>query len=465
MDSFLLEKVKSHFPHVPTSQQEELLSLLCDFVCNGRETVFMLKGYAGTGKTSIVSALIQAMDELQQPVVLMAPTGRAAKVLATYSGHPAFTIHKKIYRQQALSGAAFGEFSLNFNSQKHALFIVDEASMIADYCEGNFGSGHLFEDLLRFVYGMEGCRLILLGDSAQLPPVGQEISPALNPDYFRGSYLQVVSYQLTDVVRQANESGILYNATNLRYLLLKEEFSAFVKIDFNYPDIKKVSGEELIEEISTAYSHYSMEDTIVISRSNKRANIFNNGIRNRILYREEELSSGDLLMIVKNNYFWSKQTEGKLDFLANGDVAQVKRLRHFTEMYGFRFADAILYLPDYEIEIEAKILLDTLQSESPSLTSEESNRLFAAVEEDYMDIIDKKKRYQKMREDPYLNALQIKFAYAVTCHKAQGGQWSAVFLDQGYITEEMINPEYYRWLYTAFTRATERLYLVNWKEE
>lgn len=465
MHSFLLEKVKSYFQHVPTAQQEELLSLLCDFVCHAKETVFMLKGYAGTGKTSIVSALIQAMDELQQPVVLMAPTGRAAKVLSTYSNHNAFTIHKKIYRQQALSGASFGSFSLNFNNQKNALFIVDEASMIADYSESNFGSGRLFEDLLRFVYEREGCRLILLGDSAQLPPIGQEISPALNPDYFRGSYLQVISYQLTDVVRQASESGILYNATHLRYLLMKEETFGFPKIDFDFPDIQKVSGEDLIEEISTAYNRFSMEDTIVISRSNKRANIFNNGIRNRILYREEELSSGDLLMIVKNNYFWSKQTEGKLDFIANGDVAQVKRLRNTTEMYGFRFTDAILYLPDYDIEIEAKILLDTLQSESPSLTNEESNRLFAAVEEDYMDIIDKKKRYTKMREDPYLNALQIKFAYAVTCHKAQGGQWSVVFLDQGYVTEEMINQEYYRWLYTAFTRATEKLYLVNWKEE
>ncbi|MCQ2210363.1 MAG: AAA family ATPase [Paludibacteraceae bacterium] len=464
MNNFLLEKVKTHFPHIPTNQQEELLAALCDFVLAANDTIFLLKGYAGTGKTSIVSALIQTMDELKQPVILMAPTGRAAKVLSSYSNHTAYTIHKKIYRQQTV-GDPNGSFSLDINLHKHTLFIVDEASMIANYNEGNFGSGNVMEDLIQYVYGTEGCRLILVGDSAQLPPVGQEISPALDPDYFRGSYLKTISYELTDVVRQATESGILWNATHLRQLITEERFSEFPKINFEFPDIQKISGEDLIEEISTAYNHNGVDDTIIISRSNKRANIFNAGVRNRILYREEELSSGDMLMIVKNNYFWSKQTEGKLDFIANGDVAQLKRIRHTYEMYGFRFADVNLYLPDYDLEIEARILMDTLQSESPSLTYEETNKLFTAVQEDYMHIGNKRERFKQMREDPWLNALQVKFAYAVTCHKAQGGQWSTVFLDQGYITEEMLGKEHLRWLYTAFTRATQKLYLVNWKEE
>lgn len=464
MNKFLLDKVKSYFSHVPTSQQETLLSALCEFVISANDSIFLLKGYAGTGKTSVVSALIRAMDELKQPVILMAPTGRAAKVLASYSDHTAYTIHKKIYRQQT-AGDPNGAFSLDINLHKHTLFIVDEASMITNYSEGNFGSGNLMEDLVSYVYGTEGCRLILVGDSAQLPPVGQEISPALDPNYFRGSYLKTISFELTDVVRQANESGILWNATHLRQLISEEQFSSFPKVNFEFPDVQKITGEDLIEEISSAYSHNGIDDTIVISRSNKRANIFNMGIRNRILYREESLSSGDLLMIAKNNYFWSKQTEGKLDFIANGDVAQLKRIRHTYEMYDFHFADVILFLPDYDVEIDARILLDTLQSESPSLTYEESNKLFMAVQEDYMHIGNKRERYKQMREDPWLNALQVKFAYAVTCHKAQGGQWSTVFLDQGYITEEMLGKEHLRWLYTAFTRATKKLYLVNWKEE
>ncbi len=463
MNNYLLERVKSYFSHIPTPQQEEVLENMCEFVTSSSDTIFLLKGYAGTGKTSIVSALIQAMDELKQPVILMAPTGRAAKVLSSYSNHIAYTIHKKIYRQQTV-GELNGVFSLDVNLHKHTLFIVDEASMIANYNEGSFGSGNLMEDLISYIYGTEGCRLILVGDTAQLPPIGQEISPALDPNYFRGSYLRTISCELTDVVRQSNESGILWNATQLRQLIAEEQFFDFPKVNFEFPDIQKISGEDLIEEISSAYSHNGVDDTIIISRSNKRANIFNNGVRNRILYREEELSSGDLLMIVKNNYFWSKQTEGKLDFIANGDVAQLKRIRHTYEMYGFRFADVVLSLPDYDLEIEARILMDTLQSESPSLTRDENNRLYNSVLEDYMHIGNKRERFKQMREDPWLNALQVKFAYAVTCHKAQGGQWSTVFLDQGYITEESLGKEYYRWLYTAFTRATQKLYLVNWKD-
>lgn len=454
----------SYFLHTPTEQQTELMQKMTEFVMFAHDTIFILRGYAGTGKTTVVSALIQAMDELKQSVTLLAPTGRAAKVLSSYSGHSAFTIHKRIYRQHTVGGPE-GAFSLDVNLHKNTLFIVDEASMIANYNEGPFGSGHLLDDLLSFVYGTEGCRLILVGDAAQLPPVGQEISPALDLDYYRGTYLQTMSYELTEVVRQTQESGVLLNATHLRELLLSEQYDSFPKVDFSLPDVRRVAGDELIEEISSAYSKWGTDDVMIISRSNKRSNIFNNGVRNRILYREEELSSGDLLMVVKNNYFWSKQTEGKLDFIANGDIAQLRRIRHTYEIYGFRFADVVLYLSDYDIEIEARILLDTLQSESPSLTTEESERLYNAVQEDYMHIGNKRERYKQMREDPWLNALQVKFAYAITCHKAQGGQWNTVFLDQGYITEEMIGREYIRWLYTAFTRATQTLYLINWREE
>ncbi len=462
MNKNLSDLAKSHFPHTPTAQQEQLFDLLSDFIVYSKDTAFILRGYAGTGKTSVVSAIIQALDEVKQPVVLLAPTGRAAKVLSNYSGHTAFTIHKKIYRQRTAADPS-AAFSLDVNLHKHTLFIVDEASMIANGNEGVFGSGNLLDDLISFVYGTEGCRMILVGDSAQLPPVGQDISPALNPAFFRGTYIQTICFELTEVVRQAGESGILYNATLIRNLVNGDDEMCFPDINFNFPDVKRVGGDELIEEISNAYSHNGLDDTIVVSRSNKRANIFNNGIRNRILYREEELSSGDMLMVVKNNYFWAKQTEGKLDFIANGDIAKLQRIRRTYEMYGFHFADVILYFPDYDIELDARILTDTLQSESPSLTRPESDALFNAVQEDYMDIGNKRERYKKMREDPWLNSIQVKFAYAVTCHKAQGGQWSTVFLDQGFITEESLGKEYLRWLYTAFTRATKQLYLINWR--
>lgn len=461
MKRFLSDKIRTAFEHEPTSQQGELIEALSSFVVDGLDHLFLLKGYAGTGKTSVVSALIKVMDELEQPVVLMAPTGRAAKVLASYSGHHAYTIHKKIYRQR-VGGSVDDDFSLNVNLHKHTLFIVDEASMLANAGDSAFGTGNLLDDLMTYVYGGDGCRVVLVGDTAQLPPVGQAESPALCSDFMMGYGFPVDEYVLTDVVRQANESGILYNATSLRLMLMQGFEGAFPKVDMDFLDIKKVSGEDLIEEISSAYGRDGMDESIIISRSNKRTNIFNEGIRNRILYREEDFSSGDWVMVVKNNYFWAKQTDGKLDFIANGDIAEVRRTRRRSDVYGFHFAEATLYFPDYDIEIEAKILLDTLRSESPSLTYEESNRLFQAVQEDYMHIGNKRERMKQMREDPFLNALQLKFAYAVTCHKAQGGQWSNVFLDKGYVTEEMVNAEYLRWLYTAFTRATKRLYLINW---
>lgn len=461
MRRFLSDKIFAAFGHEPTSQQRELIEALSAFVVDGLDHVFLLRGYAGTGKTSVVAALIRVMDELEQPVVLMAPTGRAAKVLASYSDHHAYTIHKKIYRQR-VGGSVDADFSLNVNLHKHTLFIVDEASMLANAGDSAFGTGNLLDDLMSYVYGGDGCRVVLVGDTAQLPPVGQEESPALSSDYMSGYGFPVDEYVLTDVVRQANESGILYNATALRLMLMRGDEGAFPTIDIDFPDVKKVSGEDLIEEISSAYSRDGMDETIIISRSNKRTNIFNEGIRNRILYREEDFSSGDWVMVVKNNYFWAKQSDGKLDFIANGDIAEVRRTRRRSDVYGFHFAEATLYFPDYDIEIEAKILLDTLRSESPSLTYEESNRLFQAVQEDYMHIGNKRERMKQMREDPFLNALQLKFAYAVTCHKAQGGQWSNVFLDKGYVTEEMVNAEYLRWLYTAFTRSTKKLYLINW---
>ena len=463
MKSFLTNKIENQLMFEPTFQQRKLVESLSEFLLSSPDKIFLLKGYAGTGKTSVISALIRALHELKQSVVLLAPTGRAAKVLSSYSGYPAYTIHKKIYRQHVV-GDEMSQFSLGINMHKHTLFIVDEASMITTSGERNFGTGDLLGDLLSFVYGSEGCRLLLIGDVAQLPPVGQMYSPALDNSYLGGYGFHVKDFLLTEVFRQADDSGILKNATYLRTLLTDEQVGAFPVFETNFPDIVRVSGEDLIEEISSAYSRDGMDETIIVSRSNKRANIFNNGVRNRILYREEELSTGDLLMVVRNNYFWAKSTEGKLDFIANGDVAEVKRVRRVQEMYDFRFADVELYFPDYEVEMDAKILLDVLQSESASLNSEDSNKLFLSVQEDYMDIRNKKERLKKMREDPYLNALQVKFAYSVTCHKAQGGQWKNVFIDKGYVTEEMVDMEYLRWLYTAVTRASERLYLINWEK-
>lgn len=464
INDFLYKRITGHFPHTPTRQQEELIQRLSGFVMERAQGIFLMKGYAGTGKTSVIAALIRALDELEQPILLMAPTGRAAKVLSSYSGKQAYTIHKKIYRQH-IGGEVNGEFSLNVNLHKNTLFVVDEASMIANASgDSNFGSGRLLDDLVEFVYGGDGCKMVLIGDTAQLPPVGQLLSPALEKSFLEGYGFAVCEYRLTDVVRQACESGILYNATKLRLHILEELSGAIPDIEVEeYPDIQFVGGEDLIEAISAEYGRTGMEETIVISRSNKRANIFNNGIRNRILYREEELSSGDLLMVVRNNYFWSKGIE-KFDFIANGDIAEVRRIRNKRELYGFRFADVVLHFPDYGVELETKIVLDTLQSEAPALSYDDHNRLFQAVQEDYMDVGNRRERLKKMREDPYLNALQVKFAYAVTCHKAQGGQWETVFLDQGYLTDEMVNAEYLRWLYTAFTRARTKLYLVNWPQ-
>ena len=468
LNNNLVQQIKSNFSYKPTLEQEKAIKKLAEFLFSPKnEGIFLLKGYAGTGKTSLVGALVKTLDQLQQKCVLLAPTGRAAKVFSHYAGHPAYTIHKKIYRQKSFSNET-DNFSINDNLHQHTLFLVDEASMIAnDGLAGSmFGTGRLLDDLVEYVYAGSDCRLMLIGDTAQLPPVGEEQSPALYADALKGYGLEVQEMMLTEVVRQMHDSGILWNATELRNYIVEEDYFTLPSVRIEgYPDVKVVPGYELIELIGECYDRVGMEETIVVCRSNKRAHQYNKGIRNSILYREEELETGDLLMVAKNNYFW---TEGNkdVDFIANGDIAVVQRVRREREMYGFRFADVILRFPDYnDMELEVTILLDTLHTETPALPKEMNDKLFYSVLEDYMDIPTKRERMKKMKTDPYYNALQVKYAYAVTCHKAQGGQWKRVFIDQGYMTEDMLSPDYFRWLYTAFTRATETLYLVNWPKE
>lgn len=459
--------IKAKFPHQPTSDQEEALHLLAQFLISPhQQSLFLLRGYAGTGKSSLIAALVKMMTELRQPTVLLAPTGRAAKQLALYAEHPAFTIHKRIYRQKTMDGPS-GSFSLNYNTLKHGLFLVDEASMIANDSMGvsNFGTGRLLDDLFQFVYSCEGCRILLMGDSAQLPPVGQELSPALLPDHLRAMGVELFEIELTQVVRQAQDSGILWNATQLRRCISDSLTDALPRIRLTgFPDVVRLPGDELIEVLGESYSQVGADETIVITRSNKRAALYNKGIRATIFDFEEELDGGDRLMIAKNNYFWTENIP-ELEFLANGDQAVVKRVRKTRELYSFRFADVVLSFPDYEdLEIEVTLLLNTLQSESPSLTREESELFFKEVYLDYQELATKPERMKALRKDTYFNALQAKYGYAVTCHKAQGGQWKRVFLDQSYIPPEQLTPDYFRWLYTAFTRATERLYLVNYPE-
>ena len=468
INSYLVQQIKGNFLYKPTLGQEKAVKFLADFLFSHQsDSVFLLKGYAGTGKTSLIGALVKTLDQLQQKCVLLAPTGRAAKVFSHYAQHPAYTIHKKIYRQRNFSND-LDNFSLDDNLHQHTLFIVDEASMIANdgLAGAVFGTGRLLDDLIQYVYAGTGCRLMLIGDTAQLPPVGEEESPALSADKLRGYGMEVYEAQLTEVVRQMHDSGILWNATELRRYISEENFLTLPSVRVEgFPDIRMVSGSELIEVINDCYGQAGMDETIVVCRSNKRANIYNKGIRNTILFREDELNSGDLLMVAKNNYFW---TEGckEIDFIANGDIAVVRRVRRVREAYGFRFADVVLAFPDYDgMELEVKLLLDTLHTETPALPKELNDKLFYSVLEDYADITVKRERMKKMKADPHYNALQVKYAYAVTCHKAQGGQWKRVFLDQGYMTEDMLTPDYFRWLYTAFTRATEILYLVNWPKE
>ncbi len=499
----LVSLIRENFEHNPTKEQEKAIMMLADFLLSReRDSVFLLKGYAGTGKTSLLAALVRTLGLLSQRVMLLAPTGRAAKVLSSYAGAPAFTIHRKIYRQKSITD--MDVFQNDVNLRQDTLFIVDEASMIANDAHEStvFGTGRLLDDLMHYVYSCEGCRLILVGDTAQLPPVGEQESPALSRTMLEGYGMDVTELQLTQVVRQLEESGILWNATMLRGLIQDDEMSAFPKLrGKTFPDVRVMPGDELIEALEDSYRRYGTDGTIVVTRSNKRANIFNAGIRARILDHDEELSSGDLIMVAKNNYYWTEaasppsgpspdlslvgrgeDTSGRLNtplptrersgegpatlsFIANGDVAVVRRIRNERSFYGFRFADATVQFPDYDNrEMDVTVLLDTLHSEAPSLTRQQQEMLFQGVWDDYPELTNRRDRMKRLRQDPYYNALQIKYAYAVTCHKAQGGQWEHVYIDQGYVTEEMLSPDYFRWLYTAITRATEQVYLVNWPD-
>lgn len=450
-----------------TLGQKKVIEKLSEYVADEDfSKIFVLNGYAGTGKTTLIAALVSSLKDLGIKPVLLAPTGRAAKVLALYSGEKALTIHKRIYRQRTNADYE-SKFSLNLNTEKGAVFIVDEASMLSNASGDGalFGSGALLADLVEYVRSGRGCRLILVGDSAQLPPVGADNSPALEPaEVMR--YGELVYETMDEVVRQEAQSGILFNATLVR-CMLENGIYAVPHFEMNYPDIEAVDGGEFLEKLQDSYGRYGREETIVITRSNKRANRYNEGIRRHVLSAEEEIESGDMLMIVKNNYYFPEHTEEcPMNFIANGDVARLRKIRRFEDFYGFRFADAILSFGDYDdTEIECKILLDTLASESPSLTRDESSRLFYEVEKDYMNIKSRLKRFKEIRENQHYNALQIKFAYAVTCHKAQGGQWKSVFVDRCLFGDELMTKDMMRWLYTALTRATEKLYLVNFDKQ
>ena len=466
LGNFISNCLLENLEFQPTLGQEDLIRELGVFLASEDPAEIMLiRGYAGTGKTTLLKSLVKTLNTLKQKSVLLAPTGRAAKVLASYSGHPAWTIHKKIYRQKS-GRDGLGEFVLDRNLHKHTCFIVDEASMIGDRSSDSvFGSGDLLRDLLDYMESGSGCRLVLVGDTAQLPPVGLEISPALNPERLISFGYKVREIELTDVVRQAEGSGILFNATSIRHLITRG-LKDYPHFNFTvYPDITLVSGEDLLETISSSYDRYGTSDTIVVTRSNKRANKFNAGIRREILWREEQVSPGDLLMVVKNNYFWKDQGN-TLDFIANGDIIRVMKVLSTEEVHGHTFANILISMPDYQdIELEVKVLLDVIDLDGPSLDYEQQKSLYLSVVEDYPDEVSRKGLSDKVSADPYYNALQVKFAYAVTCHKAQGGQWKSVFLDQGYFTDEMLTIDYLRWLYTAFTRASEKLYLVNFARQ
>jgi ATP-dependent exoDNAse (exonuclease V) alpha subunit len=459
-------QIRQQFGFEPTQDQEKALQTFAEFLFDrDLHAVMILRGSAGTGKTSLASAIVRTLIRLKQKVVLMAPTGRAAKVFSLNSGSPAFTIHRRIYRQKTFSGDG-GLFNLNDNLHADTLFMIDEASMIANegLSETNFGSGRLLDDLVRYVYSGRNCRMLLIGDKAQLPPVGEEESPALSAMMLEGYGLKAYQCDLNEVLRQSQDSGILYNATVIRQMITHDEATELPKIRFRgFADIQMVPGGELIECLASSYSQVGMDETMVITRSNKRANIFNLGIRNMVLGREEELTTGDMLMIVKNNYYWTEKEKATLSFLANGDRAQVQRVRNVRELYGFHFADVTLQLPDYDnYELQTTVIMDSLTTEAPALTHQQSEELYNKVMEDYADVALKVDRIKKIKQDDHFNALQIKYAYAVTCHKAQGGQWAHVYLDQGYMTDDMLTPDYIHWLYTAFTRATEKLFLVNW---
>ena len=473
LQDFIIGRIKAQLPFEPNEEKEGLFTALGQFIISrDPRKAFILRGYAGTGKTSVMSALVRALAELKQPCVLLAPTGRAAKVLSRYSGAQAYTIHKKIYRQNQLGQEAF---SLTDNLHRNTIFIVDEASMLSGNRDNTtFGSGCLLDDLVRFVYNGPGCSLLLVGDDAQLPPVGSSNSPALEADYMRGYGLQVTGYGLTDVARQALDSGILSEATRIREKIsdFRFQISDFrleigdLSVQPNGKDIVKLSGENAIETLEDSWRTVGAEETLIITRSNKLTNLYNGSVRANVLWKEDELSNGDRIMVTKNNYFWAEEYED-LEFIANGDMFEIERLSNHHELYGFHFAKASLRSVDYNWEIEALVWLDTLTTDSPEANYMLQKELFARIAEDYPEIRNKKELVKTIFESPYYNALQIRYAYAVTCHKAQGGQWRHVYIDSG-LTDEWTNEladvekhEYLRWLYTALTRATEKIYLLR----
>ncbi|MBR5384616.1 MAG: AAA family ATPase [Bacteroidales bacterium] len=470
---YLYTQFKSRLDYDATPCQERLLHGVADFLTGDDADIMVVNGYAGTGKTTALSAVISTLHSLKTPCVLLAPTGRAAKVLSSYAHLPAYTIHKHIYRQKSIGEDGFGLFSQAPNKSRNTLFVVDEVSLIGIDSGGPgsaaFGSGNLLEDLIKFVRSGVENRLILVGDSAQLPPVGLDSSPALSPDYMDG-FGGVIYQELTTVVRQQKESGILYNATLLRTQLASDPYGEpmvpaeelGLKTE-GFDDVERISGGELIDALTDAFDKYGEDETIVLSRSNKRAIRYNEGIRAQVQFKEERLVKGDKLMIVKNCYQFVEGVKG-LDYIANGDIAKLVKIWNFEERYGFRFADARLSLPDYDDqELTAKVILDTLESESASLTYEQQNQLYRGVDADYSHITGKRKRYEAVREDPFYNALQLKYAEAITCHKSQGGQWKCVFIDNPF-WQDVLTADDIKWLYTALTRAVEKVYLVNFKD-
>ena len=460
--------LRNKFPFEPTVKQDIFFQQIAIFLTNNNnDELFLLKGYAGTGKTTVISELVNNLASIQKKYVLLAPTGRAAKVIANYSNKPAFTIHKKIYYPKKGSNGSVG-FSLKENKHTNTVFIIDESSMISDTNSDSklYENGSLLDDLISYVYSGTNCKMILIGDTAQLPPVQLDISPALNSDTLSMHYhKEVFSIELDEVMRQAEKSGILYNATELRELL-KDSFITEFKFKLKgFKDVVRlIDGYDIQDAIESAYRNYSIEDTCFIVRSNKRANQYNQQIRTKILDKESELSVGDFLMVVKNNYFWLKDSD-EAGFIANGDIVEVLEIFAFKELYGFNFAKVKIRMVDYPDQkpFETIVLLNTITSESPSLTYDESNRLYQEVMKDYEGET-KYKKFQKVKENEYFNALQVKFSYAITCHKSQGGQWNTVFIEQPYLPDG-ITVDYVRWLYTAITRAKDKLYLIGFKEE
>src|SRR6478752_7731767 len=461
--------LKHHFPFTPTQKQDIFFQKIAAFITSpNNDEIFVLKGYAGTGKTTVISTIVNTLPEIQKKSVLLAPTGRAAKVISNYSNKPAFTIHKKIYFPKKASGGGVS-FTMQPNKHKNTIFIIDEASMISDTGSDSkmYENGSLLDDLISYVYSGTDCKIIFLGDTAQLPPINLDISPALNPDTLSMNYDKEVKHiELDEVMRQEENSGILYNATELREVL-KEYFITDFQFKLRgFKDIVRlVDGYDIQDAIQSAYSNYSIEDTAFIVRSNKRANQYNQQIRTKILGKESELSTGDFLMVVKNNYFWLKDSD-VAGFIANGDIIEVLEMFGIRELYGFKFAKVKIRMVDYPDQkpFETVLLLDTITSESPSLTYEESNKLYQEVMNDYENETSKYKKFQKVKENEYFNALQVKFSYAITCHKSQGGQWNTVFIEQPYLPNG-IDRDYIRWLYTAITRAKDKLYLIGFKDE